>query len=213
MTASTEEKLKDRILLAALPHVAFDGWSAKALRAGAADSGLEPQDALHAFPEPADAMAHFSDWADRYAVAALTAADKATLRTHQRIALGVRSRLEAMAPWREAARVATAWLAAPTRAALGAKLLYRTCDRIWRAAGDTSTDFNFYTKRGLLSGVVVSTTLFWLQDKSESSEATWKFLTRRIDEVVTVGGRIGKARAALERFDPAPFLRRFRKDA
>jgi ubiquinone biosynthesis protein COQ9 len=211
--SDSAERLRDRILLAALPHVAFDGWSAKALRAGAADAGIEPQDLLHAFPDTADAVAHFSDWADRKAIAALEKADKASLRTHQRIALGVRTRLEAMAPWREAARIATAWLAVPTRAPLAARLLYRTCDRIWRAAGDKSTDFNFYTKRGLLSGVVLSTMLYWLQDKSEGNTATWAFLTRRIDEVVTVGGRIGKARAALERFDPAPFLRRFRKGA
>ena len=203
--------LKDTILLATLPHVAFDGWSTTALAAGAADAGLGKQELLHAFPDGvADAIAHWSDWADRRAVKAMNAGDIAHLRTHERDAMGVWARLEAMGRWREAARKATAWLASPRRAALASRLAYNTCDTIWRAAGDVSTDFNFYTKRGLLAGVVLSTTLYWLQDSSEGNQATSAFLDRRIQDVLTVGSRIGKARAALERIDPAALLRRFR---
>ena len=61
---------------------------------------------------------------------------------------------------------------------------YNTVDVIWRAAGDTSTDFNFYTKRGLLAAVYASTVLFWLDDRSEDCAATWAFLDRRIAEVM-----------------------------
>ena len=206
-----DEKLKDAVLLKTLPHVAFDGWSSVALRTGAADAGLTPQDLLHAFPDGvADAIAHWSDWADRKAVHAMRGADVAHLKTHQRVAMGVWARLEAMGRWRDAAAKATAWLATPRRAATAARLTYRTCDAIWRAAGDTSTDFNFYTKRGLLGGVVLSTTLYWLQDSSEGHQATSAFLDRRIQDVLQVGGQIGKARAAVERFDPEGLLRRFR---
>ncbi len=206
--------LKDAILLAALPHVAFDGWSRAALRAGAADAGRTPGELLHAFPDGvADAIAHWSDWADRQAVLAIEAGDLAHLRTHERVAMGVWARLEAMGRWRDAARKATAWLATPRHAGLASRLTYRTCDAIWRAAGDRSTDFNFYTKRGLLAGVVVSTTLYWLQDATEGSQATSAFLDRRIADVLAVGGRIGKARAAIDRFDPSILLRRFRHSA
>ena len=93
---------------------------------------------------------------------------------------------------------------------MAGRLAYNTCDTIWRAAGDVSTDFNFYTKRGLLAGVVLSTTLYWLQDSSDGNQATSAFLDRRIQDVLIVGGRIGKARAALDRFDPAFLVRRFR---
>lgn len=211
MSDKSLRNLKDTILLAALPHVAFDGWSMTALDAGTADAGLGRHDLLHAFPDGvADAIAHWSDWADRKAVKAMNAGDIAHLRTHERVAMGVWARLEAMGRWREAARKATAWLASPRRAALASRLAYNTCDTIWCAAGDVSTDFNFYTKRGLLAGVVLSTTLYWLQDSSEGNQATSAFLDRRIQDVLTVGGRIGKARAALERFDPTALLRRFR---
>ena len=205
---------KDTILLAALPHVAFDGWSMTALEAGTADAGLAKADLLHAFPGGiADAITHWSDFADRKAVQAMQAADMAHLRTHQRVAMGVWARLEAMGRWRDAARKATAWLAVPRHALLATRLAYRTCDAIWRAAGDTSTDFNFYTKRALLSGVVLSTTLYWLQDSSEGNQASSAFLDRRIAEVLRIGGHIGKARAALDGFDPVGLLRRFRPSA
>jgi ubiquinone biosynthesis protein COQ9 len=209
--SDTQDKIKDAILLAALPHVAFEGLSVKALAAGTADAGLARQDLLHAFPDGvADAIAHWSDWADRRAVVVMESAEVAHMKTHQRVAMGVWARLEAMGRWREAARKATAWLAAPRHAPLASRLTYRTCDAIWRAAGDVSTDFNFYTKRGLLGGVVLSTTLYWLQDGSEGNQATSAFLDRRIAEVLRIGGHIGKARATLERFDPGALLRRFR---
>ena len=200
--------------MATLPHVAFDGWSMVALGTGTADAGLDKHDLLHAFPGGvADAIAHWSDWADRQAVQAIAAADIAHLKTHQRIAMGVWARIGALGRWRDAARKATAWLAVPRNAPLASRLTYRTCDAIWRAAGDVSTDFNFYTKRALLGGVVLSTTLYWLQDSSEGAQARSAVLDRRIAEVLKIGGRIGKARGALERFDPVQLLRRFRVDA
>lgn len=206
--------LQDSILLAALPHVAFDGWSDDALKAGAADADHTAGDLLHAFPNgAADAIAHWSDWADRQAVTAMESADLAHLRTHQRVAMGVWTRLEAMGRHREAARKATAWLASPRHGALAGRLTYRTCDAIWRAAGDKSTDFNFYSKRGLLAGVVLSTTLYWLQDSSEGFQETSAFLDRRIADVLRIGGGIGRLKSSLDSFDPSPLLRRFRHGA
>ena len=57
-------------------------------------------------------------------------------------------------------------------------------DAIWYAAGDTSSDFNFYTKRATLAGVFSSTLFYWLNDRSEGDAATWAFLDRRIDDVM-----------------------------
>ena len=63
----------------------------------------------------------------------------------------------------------------------------------WRAIGDNSTDFNFYTKRALLSGVYTSTMLYWFSDNSEDFEDTWKFLANRIADVM----QIEKVKAAV----------------
>jgi len=48
-------------------------------------------------------------------------------------------------------------------------------DAIWRAVGDTSADFNFYTKRALLAGVYTATMLHWFADPSEGAKDTWTF--------------------------------------
>jgi len=55
---------------------------------------------------------------------------------------------------------------------------------MWRIAGDTSTDFNHYTKRMTLGAVYASTLIAWLDDQSEGWSDTAAFLDRRIDDVM-----------------------------
>ena len=66
-----------------------------------------------------------------------------------------------------------------------------------RQAGDTATDWNFYSKRALLAGVYSSTVLFWLNDKSEDFRDTWAFLDRRIADVMKVPKLKGRLSAVL----------------
>ncbi len=86
-----------------------------------------------------------------------------------------------------------AFLALPQHAGLAAKCLYRTVDAVWHGVGDTSTDYNFYTKRLLLAGVYSATVLAWLDDTSEDRAETWAFLERRLDEALLLGGRLARS--------------------
>ena len=47
-------------------------------------------------------------------------------------------------------------------------------------------DFNFYTKRALLAAVVSTTTLYWLDDMTDGCEGSWKFLDRRLADVMNI---------------------------
>ena len=207
------ETQRDALLLDALPHIAFDGWTASALRNGASDAGLEPADVVRFFPGGArDAVAAFSDWADRQMIEAVQAADLSDLRHSEKIAFAVRTRLEALAPYREAVRRSIAFLALAPNMPAGLKLLYRTVDAMWHAVGDRSVDFSFYTKRALLAGVVSATTLYWLDDDSENSSESWAFLDRRLADVL----RIPKIRQRAENLagrlpDPLRVLRGARR--
>src|SRR5262249_29371174 len=107
-----------------------------------------------------------------------------SLKIRDRIKLAVRTRIEQTVGGKESVRRGLAMLAFPFNTPLAARLVYRTVDAIWYAAGDTSTDFNFYTKRATLAGVYSSTLLCWLNDRSEGNEETWSFLDRRIDDVM-----------------------------
>ena len=220
--STTPDKARDAILAASLSHVVFDGWSAKALAAGARDSGAGPTGLARAFPGGArDAALHFGAWADhRMQTAIGNTFRRRPLRTHEKIALALKARLRILAPHREAVRRLLAFLARPGNAGAATTMLWRSADAVWRLAGDTSTDFNYYTKRVLLAGVYASTLLFWLDDASEDLAATDAFLERRIADVMKIfalRGRIrgfaggftaaGRVKAAMERFAPPADLR------
>ena len=214
MEAGEETARRAALVEAVLPDVPFDGWSRPAVVAAARRLGWDEAELDALFPGGVrEVVAEFSRSADRRMLAALAERNLAAMKVRERVAAAAWTRLALLEPHREAVRRALALLALPQNAPLALRLLYDTVDAIWYAAGDTATDFNFYTKRGLLSGVVLATTLYWLEDKSEGGQATWAFLDRRIGAVLRLGGAIGKARAAAERFDPGPLLRRMRKSA
>ncbi len=183
-----------QLLDAALPHIPFDGWTDRVLTQAAADAGLDPALAMRAFPSGSrDLMAFFLTEADRLMVQDLEAMDLAAMRIRDRIASAVKCRVLQHAEHREALSRALGALALPLNMPLGLKLLYATVDEIWHAVGDTSTDFNFYTKRAMLGAVFSATQLYWLEDHSDDYAATWAFLDRRIADIM----KIQKARGAL----------------
>jgi ubiquinone biosynthesis protein COQ9 len=55
---------------------------------------------------------------------------------------------------------------------------------MWRIAGDRATDFNHYSKRGILSALYMSTMLVYLDDDSDDLTTTRGFLDRRINDVM-----------------------------
>ena len=181
------------LLEAALPHLAFDGWTWAALRQAAEDLGRDPVEAETLFPGgPAELLSVYSREADLAMLAALETQSLDAMRVRDRVALAIRTRLEQNAPHREAIRRGLSFLALPANATLGPRLLARTVDAIWVAAGDTSADYNFYTKRGLLAGVYMATLLYWLEDTSEDHARTWAFLERRLDSALRLGGAVGR---------------------
>ena len=175
---------KAELLDAALVHVAFDGWSPATFKAAIADSGVDPTVARAVCPRGAvDLAVAFHQRGDAQMVQAIKAEDQSQMRFRDRIARAVRLRLEVTED-KEAVRRGTTLFALPPYAPDGAKLIWGTCDLIWDTLGDTSTDYNWYTKRATLSAVYSSTVLFWLGDSSEGNSATWNFLDRRIDNVM-----------------------------
>ena len=75
-------------------------------------------------------------------------------------------------------------LAMPRNLPLALRISWRSADLMWRIAGDTSTDFNHYTKRVTLGAIYGSTLLVWLDDQSADWVDTSAFLDRRIDGVM-----------------------------
>jgi ubiquinone biosynthesis protein COQ9 len=193
---SSSDPLRDRLLERMPEHVVFDGWSQAAIDASAREAGVDPEAARQAFPRGGvDAALAWSALQDRRMAEALAEEPLAGMGMTARVTRAVRLRLELVEPHREAVRRAANLFALPIYAADGAAMVWRSADAIWRALGDESEDANWYTKRASLSGVVSATVLYWLQDDSEARHQTWRFLDRRIADVM----RIEKAKARVQR--------------
>lgn len=200
MTADQAEDeirlIRDAIVEAMLPEVAFDGWTAKSLSAAATAAGYPPGTAARVFPGGiVEVLRHWSDLSDRKMLAAMAGRNTAAMSVRDRVAAAVRTRIEVIAAHKEAVRRALSFLALPQNAGTAAGNTLRAVDAIWYAAGDTATDFNYYSKRFLLVPVYVATVLYWLDDEADGSAETWAFLDRRLDDVL----QIPKAGARLRR--------------
>ena len=186
---SVEESLLD----AALLHVVFDGWSDTTLKAAATDVGVPLDVARIWFPHGGVDLARaYHRRGDAQMVVAMAAQDLTGMRFRDRIAFAVRIRLDHAD--RDAVRRGSALFALPQNIVSGAGLIWGTADAIWTTLGDTSRDFNWYSKRATLSAVYSATVLYWLGDESAGHQATWHFLDRRIEDVM----RFEKSKADLK---------------
>ncbi len=179
------DRVRRRILEHALVAAPAQGWTGTMLRRAAKDAAVPAGHDKLAFPQGAQDLIHFySQELDLELVRRLDGTDLDGMRVRDRIAFAVRARIELLEPDREAAKRAAAILALPPNALLAAQLIYETADAIWHGIGDRSTDINFYSKRAILAGVYSSTLLFWFGDDSPDAQASWAFLSRRIENVM-----------------------------
>jgi ubiquinone biosynthesis protein COQ9 len=208
----------DELRLELAPRIAaaaiFDGWSAAALAEAARAAGVDPAVARLAFPE--GAMDMIAAWVDSIDARMERAFDRdalARMPIRERIRSLVSFRLEAVGGLEEALRRAVAIQAMPQNLARTAKLAWSSADKMWRLAGDTATDYNHYSKRGILAGIYAATLAVFVDDASEDKAETRAFLDRRIEGVMKFEKAKARWLAPRERFDPVRFLGRLRYPA
>ncbi|MFA6123443.1 MAG: COQ9 family protein [Sphingomonas sp.] len=201
----------DEIRAALAPLIAanagFDGWGDSARDLAADGAGVDRDVARLAFPGGAvDMVEAWFAHVDHAMLQRVPAERLATMKIRDKITALVEARLATAAPDREALRRALAILALPQNAARGVKLGWNAADVMWRAAGDTATDYNHYTKRAMLAAVYGATVTVFLDDESDGYAATRAFLARRIGGIM----QFEKAKAKLlGRAELRPSLSRF----
>ena len=179
------ERLRRELALAVGENAVFDGWTRAAVDSAAGQLGIDPVQARLAMPKSRAGMIDlYIQEVDRALQAYFTPKRLKDMKIRDKIRSLIWRRLEVMGPAREAVRRALAILAMPQNLPLALRISWRTADLMWRIAGDTSTDFNHYTKRITLGAVYGSTLLVWLDDQSEGWTETAAFLDRRIDDVM-----------------------------
>jgi ubiquinone biosynthesis protein COQ9 len=175
--------MEQSVLDAAIGRAPALGWNGRMVRAACEELELSLGDEELLFPNgPRDLAALLSRRHDDRATASLSDVDPATLKIRERIARAVSARMEAGAADLEATRRCAAFLALPTNADLGLQLAWETADLLWNWAGDPATDWNHYSKRAILSGILVpALTMRWFDGK-DAAEA---FVARRIENVMS----------------------------
>jgi ubiquinone biosynthesis protein COQ9 len=205
------ERLRRELALAVGENAVFDGWTRQAVDSAAAQLGVDPVQARLAMPKSQPGMIDvYIQEVDRALQAYFTPQRLEKLKIREKIRALVWRRLEVMGPAREAVRRALAILAMPQNLPLALRISWRTADLMWRIAGDTSTDFNHYTKRITLGAVYGSTLLVWLDDQSQGWSDTAAFLDRRIDDVMRFEKFKAEWRGSSEHLSLSRFLGRLR---
>jgi ubiquinone biosynthesis protein COQ9 len=170
------------LLAAALPLASRYGWTDRLVRAAAQVAGMTVAEAELVLPQgPRDLAALLVRRHDARMFAALEGVDPLSLKIRDRIGRAVKARLDAAAEDESAVRRWAGYLALPHNLPLALALLWRSADSIWRWAGDTSTDENHYSKRAILSGVLLSALAVRLSRGRAQAEA---FVDARIENVM-----------------------------
>ena len=180
------------LIRAMLTHVPFDGWTWEAMEQGAKDIGFEKKKTpflrINIYKSlfkngSIDFIDIFSELIDLEVKEKYELIEPKPERIPEKIKKIIMIRLNLCEKYKEAVRSSISLTAIPKNTKISFNILYRTCNNMWRMAGDKSTDFSFYTRRMSLAAVYTSTLLFWLNDKSNDNVETEFFLDRRLNDI------------------------------
>ncbi|KAM9374373.1 ubiquinone biosynthesis protein COQ9, mitochondrial [Phaethornis superciliosus] len=201
----SEEQLQHRILTAALEFVPEHGWTAEAIAEGAKSLGLSSAAAGMFHRDGSELILHFVSQCNtklselleqEQKLVQLGEAEKKPMDQFLRDA--VEARLRMLIPYIEKWPQALSILLLPHNIPSSLNLLTSMIDDIWHYAGDQSTDFNWYTRRAVLTGVYNTTELVMMQDSSPDFEDTWRFLENRVADVMKMGSTASQVQSTGE---------------
>ena len=163
----------EKLVLGMLLNIPFDGLQWEALYRAAEDLKIyknpltnENKIELKNFFENdlVNTIKAFNDYLDDKMEDSFSKTKKNKQRMPEKIKSLILNRISASLDFKDGIVSSLGFMSLPQNSKPSLKMLYNTCDRIWRVSGDQSTDFSFYTKRLILSGVYSSTLMYWIQD-------------------------------------------------
>ena len=206
------DDIKTKLLLAFLQDVPFEGCCEKTLTKAAQKLNIPLHEQILMYPDGLDDVIAYSyHYFDQKMLETCQSDTLTDMKIRDKVSFCVWQRFEAMKPYKQALLQIHAHMTLPGNLLLKQQFIFQTASEIWYAIGDQSTDWNFYSKRMLLSLVYISTLLCWFQDKSENHQDTKAFLSRRIENVMMIPKAKGQIK---EQFSRVPnffsLLKQFR---
>lgn len=181
-------------------------WSEKLLAIAQKDCGFTPGYCHVLFPEGvSQVVKSFEEWLDKKAWDLVNQIPKPT-KVRDRIALFLQIRITKVLP-KEAMLKHSSFFLVPTNILIGSDCACYTVNMIWLYAGDKSTDFNYYTKRGLLLLVYLSAKAYYFADNSTDDIKTKEFIASLLDNIINIANYKNKIK--LIKMADIPILRLF----
>lgn len=186
----TAEEVKRKLLKASFSVVPFHKWTAESLNKIDEKACYTKGTHKIFFPNGAsDFIDYFNSQLDNLVVEQVQSQNIKGVRDG--IFKALSARFDEYEKHRAFSIISHQYLSLPHKIFLSKKIAWRTVDSIWtHIAMDKSTDFNYYTKRGLLLGVYNLSSLYWISDEDSNLEDTKDFIMRRLDDTVTIGKKI-----------------------
>lgn len=153
----------------------------------------------------AEIATYLEQWLD-HQISFLADTVSAETKIRVKIAKMLEHRIVHLIP-KTALRHQCSFFAIPNNVPTALKNAFNTCNTIWRIAGDNSTDFNYYSKRGLLLSVYLSSQIFYLGDTSDNHLDTSLYIREALDNIIKIGSL--KNRFNLSKLHQLPILRLF----
>ncbi|XP_039248349.2 ubiquinone biosynthesis protein COQ9, mitochondrial-like [Styela clava] len=186
-----EDDIRVEILENALNYVLTHGWTREALSLGAQEAGYPSVTEGMFSRGEVDLVLYLVKSNNTnlltYMEEILDAQEGEKIRISEFIRDVLEYRLRMIIPYIEVWSDAMAILLRPTVFVEATQELGKMVDDIWFYAEDTSTDFNWYTKRALLAKLFLTTQTVMVNDQSPDFADTWKFLDRRMSDIATIG--------------------------
>ncbi|MFV9875317.1 MAG: COQ9 family protein [Rickettsiales endosymbiont of Dermacentor nuttalli] len=200
---------KKTFLLEILKHAPLEGWNNHSINLSTQNLNWNIAYITLLFPNGiCDIIEYFTTYIDTHMIEALKKIDLSSMKISARIYIIVQTRLNESLPYRPAIAKMISYCTLPQNALHSINTLWRTADNIWVICKDQSADFNYYTKRLILSGVYSSTLLYWINDYSDNQIETMHFLQRRINDAL----KISKFKYSLKNtIQNIPFIRLLNK--
>jgi len=108
--------------------------------------------------------------------------DFTKIKTHKKVRELIYLRLLEYKKEKDSIRRAYFTLLLPTNSKIFSIIMFRIVDQIWFLAGDKSTDFNYYSKRGILFAIYYSSVMFLINNDFDIKK-TLNFLDAKLQKV------------------------------
>ena len=180
---NSDYKKKIKILELTKKIVSIDGWSENVLEK-LVNKNIDSSELAYYYPNGYKDILKFSLDEINYSLEKIISKTNIiNLPLNKRIKKILMTRIEILNKDKKFFNKTFNHLILPQNTKILTKSLYKSVDTMWYLAGDNSTDFNFYTKRLILSGIYTSTLLIFFNNNIEEAENNIDRSLKRISKL------------------------------